>query len=50
MTDAHDTDAHRETPTQGIFVGWLALVLMIFALVTGLVGILAASGVFGHAA
>ncbi len=41
MSDAHDTDDHRETPSQGIFVGWLALVLLILAVAVGLTGILA---------
>ncbi len=31
MTDSHD-DAPRETPSQGVFIGWLALVLLVFAL------------------
>jgi hypothetical protein len=38
LTDAHDSGT-RETPTQAIFIGWLALALMIFALAVALVGI-----------
>jgi hypothetical protein len=41
VTDAYETDAHRERPSQGIFIGWLALGLMIFALFVGLFGIIA---------
>jgi hypothetical protein len=41
VTDAHQTEAARETPSQGIFIGWLALGLMIFALLAGAVGIIA---------
>ncbi len=39
MTESHDSDV-REKPTQAIFIGWLALVLMVFALAwigTGLI-------------
>ena len=31
MTESHSTET-RETPSQGIFIGWLALVLMVFAI------------------
>ena len=39
-TDAHAEPA-REKPTQGIFIGWLAFGLFIFALVWAAVGIMA---------
>jgi hypothetical protein len=32
-TDTHAEPVNTETPSQGIFMGWLALGLMIFALV-----------------
>jgi hypothetical protein len=41
VTDAHDTDTAREKPSQGIFIGWLALGLLILALVVAATGILA---------
>jgi hypothetical protein len=41
VTDAHETDTAREKPTQGIFIGWLALGLMIFAIFVGAMGIIA---------
>ena len=41
MSDAPDSQTTRETPTQGIFIGWLALGLMIFALLIGIIGITA---------
>ena len=31
-TDTHAEPVNTETPSQGIFVGWLALILLIFAL------------------
>ena len=31
-TDTHAEPVNNETPSQGIFMGWLALVLMILAL------------------
>jgi hypothetical protein len=37
-TDTH-TSAVREKPTQGIFIGWLAFGLFIFAVVAALVSI-----------
>ena len=40
-TDAHAETAVREKPTQGIFIGWLAFGLFIFALLWAAVGILA---------
>ena len=40
-TDAHAEPAVREKPTQGIFIGWLAFGLFIFALLWGAVGIIA---------
>ena len=46
MSNAHDTDDHREAPSQGIFVGRLALGLLVFALIVALVGVLAGLGVF----
>jgi hypothetical protein len=42
VTDSHDSEP-RETPSQAIFIGWLALVLMVFALAwigTGLLQLL----------
>jgi hypothetical protein len=38
VTDSHDSHS-PETPSQGIFIGWLALGLMIFAIAVALVGI-----------
>jgi len=40
VTDQHDDHA-REKPTQGIFIGWLALALLVFALAFAATGILA---------
>jgi hypothetical protein len=37
-TDPHATEV-REKPSQGIFIGWLALGLFIFAVLVALVGI-----------
>jgi hypothetical protein len=39
-TDAHAEPA-REKPTQGVFIGWLAFGLFIFAVVWAAVGLLA---------
>jgi hypothetical protein len=41
VSDAPQTDTARERPSQGIFVGWLALVLLAFAVIIALVGITA---------
>jgi hypothetical protein len=38
VTDSHHNDS-PETPSQGIFIGWLALALLVFALAVALVGI-----------
>ena len=38
--DTH-ADTARETPSQGIFIGWLALGLFAFAVLVALVGLLA---------
>lgn len=40
-TDPHADTATREKPTQGIFIGWLAFALFIFAVAWALTGILA---------
>ena len=40
-TETHAVTEVREKPTQGIFIGWLALGLLVFALLFGLVGIIA---------
>ena len=40
MTDHHD-DSARETPSQGIFIGWLGFGLLIFALCFAAFGIIA---------
>ena len=40
-TDTHADSEMPEKPTQGIFIGWLALGLLIFALLWGAIGILA---------
>ena len=40
-TETHADTEVREKPTQGIFIGWLALGLMIFALLIGIIGITA---------
>jgi hypothetical protein len=40
-TDAHAETPAREKPTQGIFIGWLAFGLFIFAVLWGAVGIIA---------
>ncbi len=40
MTDSHDDHA-REKPTQGVFIGWLALVLLAFAVIWAATGLLA---------
>ena len=37
----HIDDHAREKPTQGIFIGWLALALLVFALAWAATGILA---------
>jgi hypothetical protein len=39
-TDTHVTEV-REKPTQGIFIGWLALGLLVFAVFVALMGIVA---------
>lgn len=39
--DSHGDETVRETPSQGIFMGYLALALMVFAIVVALTGILA---------
>jgi hypothetical protein len=39
VTESHDSYTGRETPSQGIFIGRLALVLMIFAILVALFGI-----------
>ena len=31
-SDVHADGTEREKPTQGVFIGWLALVLIVFAL------------------
>ena len=40
-TDTHATTEVREKPTQGIFIGWLALGLLIFALLFAAFGLIA---------
>jgi hypothetical protein len=40
VTDQHD-EPRRPTPSQGIFVGWLALALLVFAVGWAATGILA---------
>ena len=42
-TDTHAEPVNTETPSQGIFVGWLALVLLIVALGVALFAIYAGS-------
>jgi len=42
-TDAHVEPVNDEKPTQGIFMGWLALGLMIFAIAVAAFGLFAAS-------
>jgi hypothetical protein len=39
-TDTHATEV-REKPTQGIFIGWLAFALFIFAVAAGALGLIA---------
>jgi hypothetical protein len=41
VTDSHD-DHVRENPSQGVFIGWLALGLLAFALIVAATGLLAA--------
>ncbi|HVY50218.1 MAG TPA: hypothetical protein VHA07_01515 [Devosia sp.] len=41
QTDPHAPTESREPPSQGVFIGWLALVLLIFALAWAATGILA---------
>ena len=45
---ADHTDTPRETPSQGIFIGRLALGLMIFAALVAIIGLVQAFG--GHTA
>ena len=40
-TETHAEPVNTETPSQGLFVGWLALGLLIFALVVALFAIYA---------
>ena len=40
VTESHDSDPARETPSQGIFIGWLALALMVFAVAVAALGLL----------
>ena len=40
-TDTHAEPVNNETPSQGIFMGYLALGLLIFALVVAAFGIIA---------
>jgi len=40
VTDSHD-DHVRENPSQGVFIGYLALVLLAFAVIVAATGILA---------
>ncbi len=40
-TDTHAVTEVREKPTQGIFIGWLALGLLVFALLFAAIGIIA---------
>ena len=40
-TDAHNEPVNNETPSQGIFMGYLALGLLIFALAVAAFGIIA---------
>ncbi|MBI4922208.1 MAG: hypothetical protein HY834_10695 [Devosia nanyangense] len=40
-TDAHGSDAGRETPSQGMFIGYLALGLLIFAVLVAAFGLIA---------
>jgi hypothetical protein len=40
-TDPHGTTQVRERPSQGIFIGWLSLVLFIFAVLFAATGIVA---------
>jgi hypothetical protein len=42
-TETHAEPVNNETPSQGIFMGWLALGLMIFALAVALFAIYAGS-------
>ncbi len=41
MADHPETEVSSEKPTQGIFIGWLALVLALFALAWMATGIIA---------
>jgi DMSO reductase anchor subunit len=43
VTESHNSDTVRETPSQGIFIGWLALVLMFAAIVVAGIGLYASS-------
>ena len=40
VTDSHHNDS-PETPSQGIFIGWLALGLLVFAVLVAAFGLLA---------
>ena len=39
--DAHGGSPTREKPSQGIFIGWLALGLLVFAVLVAAFGLLA---------
>jgi hypothetical protein len=41
MADHSETEMSSEKPTQGNFIGWLALVLMLFALAWMATGLIA---------
>jgi hypothetical protein len=41
QTDPHAATETREPPSQAVFIGWLALVLLVFALAWAATGILA---------
>ncbi len=40
-TDTHAEPVNNETPSQGIFMGWLALALMVFAIAFAATAIIA---------
>jgi len=42
-TDTHAEPVNNETPSQGIFVGWLAIALLVFALAFAATVILSAA-------
>lgn len=42
-TDIHAEPVNNETPSQGIFMGWLALALMVFAILFAAIVIIAAA-------